>query len=83
MGIRKNIVTIADSGDRLETLRALRHKVAETISKSESGRDIAALSRQLREVMAEIEECSNGAPEDVKENLTVLEMVRAKRGQEA
>lgn len=50
------ITPVADSGDSLETLRALRHKLAETIDKSESGRDIAALSRQLQMVMAQIAE---------------------------
>lgn len=46
---------IADSGDQLATLRALRQKVARTIDRSESGRDIAALSRQLQLISTEIQ----------------------------
>lgn len=45
---------IADDGDELETLRALRHKIADTIDTSKSGRDIAALSKQLREIITRI-----------------------------
>ena len=41
--------------DRRATLVALRDTIATTIDKSESGRDIAALSKRLMEVMAEIE----------------------------
>lgn len=47
---------ISDTGNRLETLKALRQKVAEAITRSKSGRDIAALSRQLQVIMLEIEQ---------------------------
>lgn len=76
MGTRKTIVSVADGGDRLETLKALRHELAMAIQQSSSGRDIAALSRQLREVMDEIETIS--APEETADNVTVLAMVRKK-----
>lgn len=78
MGTRKTIVSVADGGDRLETLQALRHKLAWTIHKSTSGRDIAALSKQLREVMDEIESMS--APQEIEDpkNVTVLELIRKK-----
>lgn len=49
-----NLAQIADEGNDLETLKQLRHKIAETIDESNSGRDIAALSRQLQIVMQQI-----------------------------
>lgn len=51
---RESIEEIAVTGDNLETLRALRQKLATTLDKSESGRDIASLSRQLQTVMNQI-----------------------------
>lgn len=45
----------AASGDRRATLVALRDSIARTIEGTESGRDVAALSKRLMEVMAEIE----------------------------
>lgn len=74
---KPSIVTVADHGDRLETLKILRHKIAQTLRDTQSARDIPALSRQLREVMAEIEELS-ATPEAHAENVSVLAMVRAK-----
>ena len=47
---------IAKKGEELEILRALRQKLAATIDESNSGRDIAALSRQLQIVIARIRE---------------------------
>ena len=49
------IATAARRNERLDTLYALREKIAKTLDKSESGRDIAALSKRLVEVMDEIE----------------------------
>lgn len=43
------------SNQKRESLIALRDKIAETISTTESGRDIAALSKRLIEVMDAIE----------------------------
>jgi hypothetical protein len=45
----------AKSGNKRETLIALRDKIAETIENCESGRDMAANSKRLMEVMAELE----------------------------
>lgn len=50
-----DLVKSAQSGDRRATLEALRDKLAAAISNSESGRDVAALSKRLMEVMDEIE----------------------------
>ena len=43
------------TGDRRTALVALRDAVAETIDAKDSARDIAALSKRLMEVMAEID----------------------------
>lgn len=43
------------SGDKRETLIALRDKIAQTIDNCESGRDMAANSKRLMEVIAELE----------------------------
>ena len=50
-----NLVEAAKSGDKRETLIALRDKIAATIDNCESGRDMAANSKRLMEVMAELE----------------------------
>ena len=47
---------IQDNAGELETMKVLQLKLARTIDESNSGRDIAALSRQLREVTAKISE---------------------------
>ena len=60
----EDLPQISESGNRLETLKALRQKVAEAISKSKSGRDIAALSRQLQIIMVEIEEIEGATQND-------------------
>lgn len=44
------------TGDRLDTLRALRELLAARLDACDSNRDIAALSRQLVQVTAEIDE---------------------------
>lgn len=46
----------ARDGDRLRTLRALRDRLAREIDETRSARDVAALSRQLTEVLAEIDD---------------------------
>lgn len=46
--------TAAESGNRLETLRSLRDTLAGQIDACESGRDMAALSRQLTDVLSQI-----------------------------
>ena len=51
------------TGDRRASLVALRDAVAETIDAKDSARDIAALSKRLMEVMAEID--SDESPIDM------------------
>lgn len=50
-----SLLEAAKSGDKRATLIALRDKLAETIENCESGRDMAANSKRLMEVMAELE----------------------------
>lgn len=50
------LANIAQNGDNLETLRALRQTLAEAIDRTTSGRDIASLSRQLQIVIEKISE---------------------------
>lgn len=71
------LTTIADSGDVLETLRELRHKIAVTLEECQSGRDIAALSRQLVLVVQQIEELEGQHHREE----TTLSMIRAKHAQ--
>lgn len=53
---RHKLEEITAKGDDLEALEALRQKIARTIDDTTSGRDIAALSRQLVGVMTQIAE---------------------------
>lgn len=50
-----DLISAAKSGDKRATLIALRDKLAETIQYCESGRDMAANSKRLMEVMSEID----------------------------
>ena len=67
-----NVLEAVRSGDRYATLVAMRDKIAETIDGTESGRDIAALTKRLAEVMAEID----AIPKD--EQLSPLQRARGK-----
>lgn len=49
------LVDAVKSGDKRATLIALRDKIAETIENCESGRDMAANSKRLMEVIAELD----------------------------
>ena len=59
-----SLVEAAKSGDKRATLIALRDKLAETIDNCESGRDMAANSKRLMEVMAELESLPD--PSEIK-----------------
>ena len=56
MGEDIKIIDTLEKGSELTTLKALQRKIAATIDESNRGRDIAALSKQLREVSARIAE---------------------------
>ena len=49
------VALAASKGDTLDTLKALRDTLAESIDATVSGRDLASLSRQLTSVLAMIE----------------------------
>jgi hypothetical protein len=61
-----SLLEAAKSGDKRATLIALRDKLAETIENCESGRDMAANSKRLMEVMAELESLPD--PATIKES---------------
>lgn len=50
------LYTVSRKGSRLEQLKKLRDTLARSIDNCESMRDMAALSRQYRETIREIEE---------------------------
>lgn len=51
-----SISETAATGDRLETLYALREKLADAIDASTNGHDISALTNQMMRVLEEISE---------------------------
>ncbi|MBQ9005345.1 MAG: hypothetical protein IJ092_03110 [Atopobiaceae bacterium] len=55
-----SVTEAAASGNRLDTLVALRDSIARAIDSEPSGRDVAALSKRLMEVMDEIEALPDG-----------------------
>lgn len=62
------LVDAAKSGDKRATLLALRDKLAETIENCESGRDMAANTKRLMEVMAELEQIPDPALKKVSKH---------------
>ena len=62
----KTLTEAAKSGNKLDTLVALRDSIAANVEHCESGRDLAALSKRLMEVMNEIEQIQ--AAQVVKSN---------------
>lgn len=54
-----SLAAVAATGDRGETLRALRDRIATEIDKTASARDVAALSRQLTDVIELIDALPN------------------------
>lgn len=63
MTTAKTLATVARSGNRLETLRSLRGRLARQIDDvSTSPRDLAALSLRLIDVLAEIAEIEKTLP---------------------
>ena len=50
------LTEIAQKGERLATLKALRDKLTEVLDRTNSGRDTAALALQLQKVLAQIDE---------------------------
>lgn len=74
--VKNTIEKTAEKGNTLETLIALRQKIAKTLDTTNSGRDIAALSRQLQLILTQIDELQK--EKHPEEGETVLEMIRKK-----
>lgn len=51
----KTLLSAARGGNRREILESLRNKLAKSIQSCDSGRDVAALSKRLMEVTAELD----------------------------
>lgn len=58
------MTALLEAKDRLAQLVALRDKLACAIDMCESMRDLAALSKQYRETLKEIEEIEGGSEQD-------------------
>ena len=69
----------AASGSRIDALRSLRSVLAESIDTCESARDLAALSRQLTDVLTQIEQAEKAAPAKKGTALDELENRRLAR----
>lgn len=68
------LLTAVQSGSRREMLVELRDEIATTIEGCESGRDMAALSKRLMEVVDEIESIDQATATDLNP------LQRAQRG---
>lgn len=62
-----DLIGAAKSGDKKETLIALRDILAKTIQTCDSGRDMASNSKRLMEVIAEIEAIEQAEQEKLSE----------------
>lgn len=79
----RTLAQIAALNDRLDTLKALRDKLALAIDATESSRDLAALSRQLTDVLAQIEEIEKSLPAKKDTPLDAVKKNRAARSTRA
>lgn len=70
----------SSSGDRVAALRDLRDLLSVTIVNAESSRDVAALSRQLTDVLSQIESAEKANPERKGTVLDELAKRRDARG---
>lgn len=76
------IERIAESENDLETLKALRRKIAKALDNTKSARDIASLSRQMVSIIEKISELEQMTDDNdpVQEILNRREFVRARDG---
>ena len=63
-----DLVQAAKSGDKRETLIALRDILASTIQNCESGRDMASNTKRLMEEMAELQALPDPQPKKVSKH---------------
>lgn len=80
-----DLVTAAKSGDYLATLTALRDRLAEEITNTTSGRDLASLSKQLTDVLREINDMPDPTGESKADEIAQRreERRRAAQGNES
>lgn len=78
-----NLPDAAGSGDSLAALRALRDRLAAEIHECESARDVAALSRQFRDTLTEIDKLGTAEPTTEDQTLDELADRRSARGTDA
>lgn len=71
-----NLVETSMKGDRLETLKALRRVLAETIQSTSSARETATLACQLRHVLTEIDDLEK---EDRHKEDTISQILKKRR----
>lgn len=74
-----NLVEAAKSGNKKETLIALRDILAKTIQECESGRDMASNTKRLMEVMAEIEAIPDPDKQEISKHDRLKNKLNAKR----
>lgn len=65
-----SLTRLVEGGDRLEQLKQLSKILANAIDTCESMRDMAALSRQYRETLREIDALENG--EDANDEIASI-----------
>lgn len=70
------ILTASNKGDRLETLKAIRQKIARCLDNTDSARDIAALTRQLLTVLEQIQDLESATPPETPK--TIIQAIQAK-----
>lgn len=80
MGRPKKVLTAVMEGDRRDALIALRNNIAKRIDECESGRDSAALSKRLMEIMNELETLPNPDENDLNPVQRAREMVESRNG---
>lgn len=67
---------IASNGNRLSTLKALRSKIASAIDDTTSGRDIAALSLRLMDIIDQINDLEGNNGDELDELIDDSRIVR-------
>lgn len=77
----KTLVEAVENGDRLEMHECLLRKIADQLGCTDSGRDVAALSKQFVDVSEKIEGIKKNRPD--KGRRTPLDSIRGKRAKKA
>lgn len=73
--MQETLVDAVSSGDEMRILKATRELVANQLQSTESGRDMAALSKQMQELTARISELEKR--QGTKKKQSALDKARA------